>query len=412
MESLPQINEKECLQFLSNFVKIPSHSKTPAEIDADKYMTEAMKKIGLNGQSIGFKDEEDGSQRYDAVGIWKGTGKKEGKSLLFNGHVDVNPVSEGWTVDPYEGKVDDKFIWGIGVSNMKSGCCAYYMAVKTLIDAGYKVSKDVVLTFVVGELQGGVGTIALIDNGTIKKDTADYFINCDPTDVVALTMHAESLIFTVNIIGDTRHLSKREEATDAILASMDAIQRFTDMKFSNARSKVHESINRCHVGTIRGGLGRKYETWRKPQVADFVTFGGAARYAPGQTRESVKRDLENELKKTQKKFPKIKYELSTGVEHCMPSFEVDPNSRVVQTLNKYYKQVRGVDQPTGAIKPPCFYGSDAGHLYQKLGMEGIVCGPGGKYNTMPNERVDIPDYLDTVRIFMRVIIDMCGGYKE
>jgi len=36
-------------------------------------------------------------------------------------------------------KVDDKFIYGIGVSNMKSGDAAYFCAVKTLIDAGVKL---------------------------------------------------------------------------------------------------------------------------------------------------------------------------------------------------------------------------------------------------------------------------------
>ena len=80
-----------------------------------------------------------------------------GKSLLFNGHIDTNPATEGWTVDPWGGKVDDKFIYGIGVSNMKAGDAAYFCAVKTLIDAGVKLKGDVVLTYVVGELQGGVG---------------------------------------------------------------------------------------------------------------------------------------------------------------------------------------------------------------------------------------------------------------
>lgn len=412
MTDIPEIDEKQCLQFLSDFVKIPSHSKTPAEVTAVKYMTAAMKKIGLEAESLGFKDQADGMQRYNSVGLWKGTGKKDGRKLLFNGHVDVNPVSEGWTVDPYKGTVDDKFIWGIGVSNMKSGCCAYLMAVKALKEAGYKVSKDVTLTFVVGELQGGAGTKALIQSGRLNKKTADCFINCEPTDVVALTMHAGSAIFNMNIIGDTRHMSKREEATDAILASCDVIQRITPMTFSNPKSDVHKSINRCHVGTIRGGLGRKYEEWRKPQVADFVTIGGAARYAPGQTVAGVKEDLENQLKATQKKFPKMKYEFSIDTTDCMLPFEVDPKAKIVQCLNKNYKKVRGYEQPTGALKPPCFYGSDAGYLYNDLELEGIVCGPGGKYNTMPNERVDNCDYLDTIRIFERVIIETCGGYKE
>ena len=40
-------------------------------------------------------------------------------------------------------------------------------------------------------------------------------------------------------------------------------------------------------------------------------------------------------------------------------------------------------------------------------MEGIVCGPGGRYNTMPDERVEIRDFLDMVRIYMLAILDIC-----
>ena len=41
-------------------------------------------------------------------------------------------------------------------------------------------------------------------------------------------------------------------------------------------------------------------------------------------------------------------------------------------------------------------------------MEGVVCGPGGKYNTMPDERVEIADYLDMIRIYKAVLLDICG----
>ncbi|CAH6722052.1 hypothetical protein CLIB1444_08S00760 [[Candida] jaroonii] len=420
--SLPEVNAEDSLEFLSKFIQIPSHSRSPAEIDAVKYITAALNDIGIEADSPEFNDKTDGMLRCNSIGVWKGTGKNpDAKKLLFNGHVDVNPVTEGWTVDPYGGiyhkekeyKIgDDKWIYGIGVSNMKSGCCAYYMAVKTLIENGWKVSNDVTLTYVVGELQGGVGTVALLEQNRITKDTADYFINCEPTDVYALIMHAGSAIFEINIIGDTRHMSKREEATDAIFCAMEAIQKLTYMTFSSPRTDVHKSINRCHVGTIHGGLGRNYEDWRPPQVADFVTIKGAARYAPGQTEEIVLEDLRRELESVKEKYPKMKFELKQVKHDFMPPFEVDPQAEIVQKLNECYKSVRGVDQPTGALRPPCFYGSDAGHLYEKLGMQGIVCGPGGKFNTMPDERVDIIDYLDTIRMFMKIIVDICGGYKE
>ena len=89
--------------------------------------------------------------RVNALGRWRGAGG--GSSLLFNGHLDTNPVSEGWTVDPWAGKIDEQFIYGIGVSNMKAGDAAYYCALSTLVRAGVRLKGDVVLTYVVGELQ-------------------------------------------------------------------------------------------------------------------------------------------------------------------------------------------------------------------------------------------------------------------
>jgi acetylornithine deacetylase len=88
----------------------------------------------------------------------------------------------------------------------------------------------------------------------------------------------------------------------------------------------------------------------------------------------------------------------------MSGFEVSRDSPVVKAVNRAYRDVRGVDQPTGAITPPGFYGTDAAHHYQRAGMAGIVCGPGGRYNTMPDERVDIPDFLDAVRFYLLAML--------
>ena len=43
---------------------------------------------------------------------------------MFNGHMDTNPVTGGWTVDPWGGVRDDDVIYGIGASNMKAGDAA------------------------------------------------------------------------------------------------------------------------------------------------------------------------------------------------------------------------------------------------------------------------------------------------
>ena len=396
---LARIDERACLGFLSRMVQHRSYTETAGERELVRYMVAQMRAIGLDAHEAPVEGE-----RINAIGRWPGAGS--GASLLFNGHVDTNPATEGWTVDPWGGLVDERFIYGIGVSNMKAGDAAFFCAVKTLIDAGVRLRGDVVLTFVVGELQGGVGTVAFIDQGL----RADYFVNAEPSDLQAITMHAGGALFTIELTGDTRHLSKREEAVDALTAACELVPIINGMTFTGARGPEHLRINRGHVGILHAALGRELHEWRAPQVADFARLKGTARYAPGQTREGVMDDLRLVLAEAEARRPGLRAVLIPREDNdrpTMPPFEVAREARIVQTVNAAYQAVRGQAQPTGALPPPGFYGTDASHLLHRAGIEGIVCGPGGRFNTMPDERVDIADYIDAIRINMLTILDIC-----
>jgi acetylornithine deacetylase/succinyl-diaminopimelate desuccinylase-like protein len=134
-ELIHRIDEKRALDFLSEMVRHKSYSQTEGERELARFMAERMSKLGLEAELQPVEGE-----RVNAVGCWRGQGG--GRSLLFNGHIDTNPATEGWTVDPWGGIVDDKFTYGIGVSNMKAGDAAYFCAVKTLIEAGVKLQGD------------------------------------------------------------------------------------------------------------------------------------------------------------------------------------------------------------------------------------------------------------------------------
>jgi acetylornithine deacetylase len=173
-------------------------------------------------------------------------------------------------------------------------------------------------------------------------------------------------------------------------------------------------------GTSKGRL-----VWREPFVwAAADTFGlvpgaalplalkikGSGRYAPGQTEAGALADLQGVLRALEKRHPGLKATVQTESQAgrvTMPSFEVAQDSPIVQALNASYAAVRGERQPTGAIIPPGFYGTDAAHLYRMGGMSGVVCGPGGRYNTMPDECVDVDDYLDMIRIYILTILQIC-----
>ena len=396
---IESVDRERSLDFLSRMVRFKSYSNTPGELELARFMVTAMRELGLEAELQPVEGE-----RHNAIGRWRGLG--DGKSLLFNGHMDTNPVTEGWTVDPWSGKVDDQFIYGIGVSNMKAGDAAYYCAVKTLIDSGVRLKGDVILTFVVGELQGGIGTVRMIEQGI----RSDYFINSEPTDLAALTLHAGAFNYIVELTGVTRHISKRDEAVDAIAVAAELVPRINAMTFSGTANPEHRSVNRANVGVIRGSLTPEFHDWRPPQIADFVRMSGTCRYAPSQSEESCLADLRALLDDLERKYVGLKAKVMKA-PHAqrigMLPFEVAKDSRIVRAVNGAYKAVRGEQQPTGAIPPPCFYGTDAAHLLHRAKIEGIVCGPGGRYNTMPDERVDIPDFLDIIRVYMLAILDIC-----
>lgn len=402
---LNQINERAALDFLAEMIRHKSYSETEGERELAAFMVAAMRDLGLQAELQPVAGE-----RVNAIGRYPGTGG--GASLLYNGHLDTNPVTGGWTVDPWGGVIDDDFIYGIGVSNMKSGDAAFFSAVRTLVTAGVRLPGDIVLSYVVGELQGGVGTVRAIEQGL----KADYFINGEPTDLAALTIHAGAFNFIIELEGETRHISKREEAVDAIAAACALVPRLNAMRFSGAANEVHRSVNRANIGTIRGSLSREFHDWRPPQIADFVRLSGTARYAPSQNQAGVLDDIEAELKQLEAEFPGLT--TSVTAEHvasgrpAMLPFEVAEDSTIVTSLKAAYKRLRGVEQISGAVPPPAFYGTDAAHLLHMANMEGVVCGPGGRYNTMPDERVDRVDYLDAVRLYLLLILDICQRKPE
>jgi len=402
-ELISRIDATKSLDFLAAMIRHKSYSGTPEESELSRFMVESMQGIGLAAE---LQPVPEG--RFNAIGRLKGAGG--GASLLFNGHLDTNPVTEGWTVDPWGGIYDKDFIYGIGVSNMKAGDAAYFCALRTLMDHGVRLRGDVILSFVVGALQGGIGTVTMIDKGV----RADYFINSEPTDLAGLSLHAGAFNFAVELTGITRHVSKREEAVDAILAACRLIPELNAMTFSGALNAEHLSVNRCNVGVVRGSLSPAFHDWRAPQIADFVRLVGTARYAPSQSEESVLGDIRAVLDTLERAMPGLKAKVSrdgggqAGPRPKMLPFEVSREASIVKTISRAYEEVRGTPQPLGAVRPYCFYGTDAAHLLHRAHMEGIVCGPGGRYNTMPDERVDVVDYLDMIKVYMLCMLDVCG----
>jgi acetylornithine deacetylase len=145
------------------------------------------------------------------------TGTGGGRTLLFNGHVDVVSVEPRglWTSDPFAPELRDGRVHGRGACDMKGGVTAILAAVGAALAAGEEPPPFAV-HFVVGEEDGGLGAYATLARG----HTGDACIIPEPTELRLITANAGSLTFRIVVPGQATHGSTRyagHSALDAYL---------------------------------------------------------------------------------------------------------------------------------------------------------------------------------------------------
>jgi len=183
----------ELVQRVSAAVQIESvNPKYPGQVYEDvvggegevsKFVAEVYREIGCE---VDLFAVEPG--RENAVGVLKGSGG--GRSLIFNGHVDVVPPGDpaNWkSGTPFSGKVDSDRIWGRGSTDMKGGVLAQAFAAKAIVQAGVRMSGDLILEAEVGEevMDHECGTTAIIKRG-YRADAAVVSEPSAPPDPLAV----------------------------------------------------------------------------------------------------------------------------------------------------------------------------------------------------------------------------------
>src|SRR3954452_1984112 len=120
----------EAVAFTSDLIRIPTVNP-PGELYED-----CARRIGAQLQAFGFEVEYHAAvgrpehtrahPRLNVVGTRRG--RAPHPLVHLNGHFDVVPPGEGWTIDPFGGDVRDGRIWGRGSCDMKAGLAAAVFA--------------------------------------------------------------------------------------------------------------------------------------------------------------------------------------------------------------------------------------------------------------------------------------------
>jgi acetylornithine deacetylase/succinyl-diaminopimelate desuccinylase family protein len=149
--------------------------------------------------------------RENAVGLIRGSGG--GRSLIYNGHVDVVPPGrkENWRHDPFSGLIDGERIWGRGSTDMKAGVLAQAFAAKALRRSDVQLRGDLILEAVVGEecMNNDIGVSATVERG-YRGDAA---VVAEPTTgknpLAVMPTSPGQLWFTLTVQGKVTHAANR-----------------------------------------------------------------------------------------------------------------------------------------------------------------------------------------------------------
>jgi len=390
------LDENEAIDILKSIIQIDSRTNSKNENNIIEYWESKYSELGTINKIHNTNDN-----RFNLISNLNFSDNH--KTIIFNGHLDTNHIGSGWTTDPFGGEINDNYIYGLGVSNMKSSIAAMFYCAKILTKIGLDKGK-IIFTSVLGELQGGVGTKALLDNGL----KGDFFINGEPTDLNFMTIHAGTYSFIINIIGETRHLSKRDEATDATIILNKIVNDITNLDITtNIKDNDEKKLNIIHIGSVRSGLGENFSDDRPPQVSDNAIIYGSVRFTNFDDITNINYQIEQITSKYNNLYKKadIKFTIQSN-NPIMPPIKTNLSENTINLINKSNKLIKNSNAMIGQILPYSLYGTDAGHIVNKLKIPGFVMGSGGKYNTQPDERVLLDDYINNIKLYCLLSIGL------
>ncbi|MFE7564560.1 M20 family metallopeptidase [Kitasatospora sp. NPDC057500] len=222
---------EEMVAALAEAVTVRSVNPTYPDQDYDELVggeTEVSRLLARHYRQAGAETELFGEVpgRDNVVGVVRGSGG--GRSLIFNGHVDVVPADDAahWTHDPFTAFVDETHVWGRGTVDMKGGLVAQAFAARALAETGTRLRGDLVLQGVVGEenLEHHLGTSAVLGRGF----TADGAVIAEPTGAARplTVMPATPGVLTMRIAvtGRSAHASMRRRTRAGAVGSGQAAE--------------------------------------------------------------------------------------------------------------------------------------------------------------------------------------------
>ncbi|MEZ5298942.1 MAG: ArgE/DapE family deacylase [Ilumatobacteraceae bacterium] len=399
---------------LADLVAVPSVSGTDAENDAIAHMAGAFGAIGLDvdhweiplADTMARPDfpgvEVDRREAWGVVGVLRGAGTGEGRSLMLNGHVDVVPEGDPgqWTTTAFEPRVADGRLYGRGSCDMKAGMIASLWAVDAIRSAGVRLDGDLLLASVLGEEDGGLGTYATLQRGW----RADACVIAEPTSLDLVAANAGALTFRLVVSGLATHAARRTEGVSALEKFIPVHRAILDLEQERNRDTAGTGsrfpmLYPISIGTVSCG------DWAS-SVPDRLVAEGRLGVQLGEEPAVARRALEEAVAEACRRDPWLADHPVT-VEWWGGQFasgRLPDDSDLLDRVRAAHHTVTGARNDDW-VAP---YGSDLRLLTGIGGIPTLQYGPGDALLAHgPDEHVPLDEVITTARTLAVLALDVC-----
>ncbi|NEU31635.1 M20 family metallopeptidase [bacterium LRH843] len=381
---LHSFKEKEQIQVFKELLQV--RSENPG--DYEENMALKIQRI-LDAEGIPSVLKYVDKKRANFYAILEG--EKEGKTLIYNGHLDTVPAGLGWTHAPFSAYEDEGgFIYGRGASDMKAGVASMLYAAICLKRMGYPKTGKIILFFNADEEVFNLGMKQFLT----EEMTADFAIISEPTNLNVAIGHRGASRFYVKTKGKAGHACYVKEPNNAIEKMNKLLPALFAWGDKLKKEKVHDFLGTAlsNVTMIKGGIAGNI-------IPDSCVIEIDRRTLPGETREEILKEYEELLTNC---GGGIEYELNSYTFLGASLIDQDHNFvKLVQTISEKHYGKCEIQSFEATCEAPFFS--------VEKGIPTIIYGPGSLEQAhVVNERVHKSQVIIAGKVFIEVAITILG----
>ena len=338
--------------------------------------------------------------RYNVIAFWNAGAKK---TIHFNAHYDVVPVSGNWRHnDPFNPAEENGWVYGRGSADMKGAITSIIFALKALRATGARPLCNVEVSFTADEETDSVlGANWVVDHGRVR---ADYAVVGEGGEGDGVCCGHNGVVWlNVKVLGKAAHGSTPQKGINALEKMSALVLALDSYKKILARRKFRTPEGKIMTPTLNlGGVFSAGEGGKVNTVPAFASFTIDRRVLPIENLHTAEKELRAYLKKAAAKIPACRIEIEAiSNNYSCYSAPTSPFFKAVQQSVSHTRR-----RPAHAMVSTGF--NDMHFFAQHLKIPTVGYGPSGEDYHAVDERARVKDLVQSAQIYADLLTTFAG----